>query len=107
MIIDINITPLRSFVGKILPMYNSEMFLFKHFTKCNKSGLIKNYLNHVEKIADTSIINYETMFHMFIIYDKVLTRNIPVNNKLFLNYKVIDLIETDRSIHIKVEYKFD
>lgn len=107
MTINLNITPMKSFIGRVLPLYRSEFFLLENFTKYNKSMLIEKYIEYIEKNAGTTDINYGVLLHMFIIYDKVLTRNIPVVNKAFLGYKVIKLVETERNITIKIEYTFD
>ena len=107
MIVKLNITPMKLFIGKVLPEFTSEYFILEHFTKYNKRKLILDYLDYIDKNAGTTFINYEMLVHMFVIFDKVLTRNIPVVNKGFLGYKVKKLIRTGNNLGIEIEYEFE
>ena len=106
-VVNINITPMRGFIGSIISRTKTELFLFENFTKYNKSKLIAEYYKMVLNTLGTYTINEEKLMHLVTVLDKVIFRNTPNINGCLKDYKVISMVESNSNMTIQVEYEFE
>jgi len=103
----INVTPLGSTIGKIIPMDNTAFFLLENFRRRGMENIIDKFYNMItEKIALVEP-NVNHLISFLTILDTVLTRNTPVVLPNLIDMRVKELKRGSRNLEVVVEYEFE
>jgi len=103
----ISITPLRTFIGKILPIDKTELFLLTHYQRPNNSINIETYIDDVVAKYPELNLDIGKLIFLLTILDKVFVNNTPTHNGLLESIKIVNYINDNTGLKVDVSYKFD
>jgi len=105
-LLDLDISPLSSFMGKILPMELTEDFLFKHFATIGSEHFLQEYYALLDTKSTLVEPHNETLVYILTILEKIILRNVPNNRLLLISSKIINVNIKSKRIVITIEYCF-
>jgi len=105
--IEVNISPFRMFLGKIIPNESTEWLLIRYFNLNNLSTVIDDYFKYVETKAYVDP-DYDQLFNILSIFKTAITRRTPHTFLVLDNIEVTDFFKNESGKEIiKVRYTYD
>jgi len=105
-IVTVDITLFKSFIGKVVPFYQSELILLGRYRKPGTRDYINDFISNLENI-DVTNINYNQLVTVITNLERTIAINSPVSNKVQTGVKIDRIYHKGKYLFIDIEYSYE